>query len=143
VKSLHLKDNAIEIHNWKLHDKYERIRKDEARAESYMLDGATIAIVAFGTAARVGKTAIQWAARKGSPRDAASITLFPFPGREVFELAKTVDVLLVIEMNTGQMVEDVRQSTRFTTGSRFSESRARCRPRGDPRAHPAAGGRKG
>jgi 2-oxoglutarate ferredoxin oxidoreductase subunit alpha len=41
------------------------------------------------------------------------VTLFPFPGREVFELARTVDVLLVIEMNTGQMVEDVRQCTPF------------------------------
>ncbi len=112
VKSLHLKDNAIEVHNWKLHEKYERIRKDEARAESYMLDGATIAIVAFGTAARVSKTAIQWARKEGIAAGMLRpITLFPFPEREVFELARTVDVLLVIEMNTGQMVEDVRQCT--------------------------------
>jgi 2-oxoglutarate ferredoxin oxidoreductase subunit alpha len=94
VKSLHLKDNAIELHNWKLHEKYERIRKYEVRAESYMLDGATIAIVAFGTAGML-----------------RPITLFPFPEREVSDLARTVDVLLVIEMNTGQMLEDVRQCT--------------------------------
>jgi len=112
LKSLHLKDNAIEVHNWKLHEKYERIRKDETRAESYMLDGATIAIVAFGTAARVSKTAIQWARKEGIAAGMLRpITLFPFPEREVFELARTVDVLLVIEMNTGQMVEDVRQCT--------------------------------
>jgi len=77
-----------------------------------MLDGATIAIVAFGTAARVSKTAIQWARKEGIAAGMLRpITLFPFPGRQVFELARTVDVLLVIEMNTGQMVEDVRQST--------------------------------
>jgi len=112
VKSLHLKDNAIEVHNWKLHEKYERIRKSEVRAESYMLDGATIAIVAFGTAARVSKTAIQWARKEGIAAGMLRpITLFPFPEREVFELSRTVDVLLVIEMNTGQMVEDVRQCT--------------------------------
>jgi 2-oxoglutarate ferredoxin oxidoreductase subunit alpha len=77
-----------------------------------MLDGATIAIVAFGTAARVSKTAIQWARKEGIAAGMLRpITLFPFPEREVSELAKTVDVLLVIEMNTGQMVEDVRQCT--------------------------------
>jgi len=112
VKSLHLKDNAIEVHNWKLHGKFERIRKTETRAESFLLDGAKIAVVAFGTAARVSKTAIQWARKEGIPVGMLRpITLFPFPEREVFDLAKTVDVVLVIEMNTGQMVEDVRQST--------------------------------
>jgi 2-oxoglutarate ferredoxin oxidoreductase subunit alpha len=39
------------------------------------------------------------------------ITLFPFPERKVFDLARAVDVLLVVEMNTGQMVEDVRRCT--------------------------------
>ena len=112
VKSLYLKDNAIEIHNWKLHEKYEKIRETEARAESFLLDGAKIAVVAFGTAARVSKTAIQWARKEGIAAGMLRpITLFPFPGREVSDLAKTVDVLLVIEMNTGQMLEDVRQST--------------------------------
>lgn len=112
VKSLYLKDNAIEVHNWKLHDKFERIRANEARSESYLLDGAKIAVVAFGTAARVSKTAIQWARKEGiAVGMLRPVTLFPFPEREVCDLAKTVDVVLVIEMNTGQMVEDVRQST--------------------------------
>jgi len=112
LKSLYLKDNAIEIHNWKLHEKYEKIRETEARAESFLLDDAKIAVVAFGTAARVSKTAIQWARKEGIAAGMLRpITLFPFPGREVSDLAKTVDVLLVIEMNTGQMLEDVRQST--------------------------------
>ncbi len=83
-----------------------------ARAESFLLDGAKIAVVAFGTAARVSKTAIQWARKEGiAVGMLRPITLFPFPEREVFDLAKNVDVVLVIEMNTGQMVEDVRQST--------------------------------
>ncbi|RJP18432.1 MAG: 3-methyl-2-oxobutanoate dehydrogenase subunit VorB [Deltaproteobacteria bacterium] len=112
VKSLYLKDNAIEIHNWKLHEKYARIRKEEPRAESYMLEGARIGIVAFGTAARVSKTAIQWARREGIAAGMLRpITLFPFPERELFEVARNVDVVLVVEMNTGQMLEDVRQST--------------------------------
>ncbi|GAB4230341.1 MAG: 3-methyl-2-oxobutanoate dehydrogenase subunit VorB [Deltaproteobacteria bacterium] len=112
VKSLHLKDNEIEVHNWKLHEKYETIRRNEPRAESYLLEGARIGVVAFGTAARVAKTAIQWARREGIAAGMLRpITLFPFPSKEMFELARAVDVLLVVEMNTGQMLEDVRQST--------------------------------
>jgi len=112
LKSLYLKDNDIEIHNWKLHEKYGRIRAAEARAESFLLDGAKIAVVAFGTAARVSKTAIQWARKEGIPAGMLRpVTLFPFPERELLELSRTVDKLLVVEMNTGQMVEDVRICT--------------------------------
>ncbi len=112
IKSLYLKDNAIEIHNWKLHRKYEQMRAEEVRAEAYRMDGARIAIVAFGTAARVSKTAIQWARRDGIPVGMLRpITLFPFPAAAVDDVAREADVVLVIEMNTGQMVEDVRAST--------------------------------
>jgi 2-oxoglutarate ferredoxin oxidoreductase subunit alpha len=112
LKSLYLKDNAIEVHNWKLHEKYERIRKTEARAETFLLDGAGIAVVAFGTAARVCKTAIQWARKEGIAAGMLRpVTLFPFPEQEVQEIARTADKLLVVEMNTGQMVEDVKICT--------------------------------
>jgi len=112
LKSLYLKDNAIEVHNWKLHGKYERIREAESRAESFLLDGAKIAVVAFGTAARVSKTAIQWARKEGIPAGLLRpVTLFPFPERELLSLSRNVDKLLVVEMNTGQMVEDVRICT--------------------------------
>ncbi len=112
IKSLYLKDNAIEVHNWKLHGKYRAMQADEVRAERYWLDGARIAIVAFGTAARVSKTAIQWARRDGIPVGMLRpITLFPFPAAAVDDVARQVDAVLVIEMNTGQMVEDVRAST--------------------------------
>jgi 2-oxoglutarate ferredoxin oxidoreductase subunit alpha len=112
VKSMFLKDDAIEVHNWKLWEKFQAIRRDEVRSESFMLEGAKIGIVAFGTAARVSKTAIQWARKEGiAVGMLRPITLFPFPEREVREFAENVDALLVIEMNTGQMVEDVRQST--------------------------------
>ncbi len=120
VKSLYLKDNAIEVHNWKLFRKYERMRAEEVRAESFRMDGARIAIVAFGTAARVSKTAIQWARRDGIPVGMLRpITLFPFPAAAVDDVARDADVVLVIEMNTGQMVEDVRASTPHHDKIRF------------------------
>lgn len=120
VKSLYLKDDAIEVHNWKLHRKYERMRAEEVLFESYRLEGARIAIVAFGTAARVCKTAIQWARRDGiAVGMLRPVTLFPFPAAEIDEVAGRSDVLLVVEMNTGQMVEDVRSSTRHHDRIRF------------------------
>jgi 2-oxoglutarate ferredoxin oxidoreductase subunit alpha len=120
VKSMFLKDNAIEVHNWKLHEKRQRILKEEVRSEPYMLDGAKIGIVAFGTAARVAKTAIQWARKEGIAAGLLRpITLFPFPEKEVAGLASSVDFVLVVEMNAGQMVEDVRQSTPYHEKVRF------------------------
>ncbi|MGB7970627.1 MAG: 3-methyl-2-oxobutanoate dehydrogenase subunit VorB [Candidatus Deferrimicrobiaceae bacterium] len=119
VKSLYLRENEIEAHNWKLHRKYRRM-EEEVRIEPYHMDGARIVIVAFGTAARVSKTAIQWARQEGSPVGMLRpITLFPFPSRAVDEAADKADVVLVIEMNTGQMLEDVRMSTRHHDKIRF------------------------
>jgi 2-oxoglutarate ferredoxin oxidoreductase subunit alpha len=120
LKSLYLKDNAIEVHNWKLHRKYQQMQAEEVRAERYRLDGARIAIVAFGTAARVSKTAIQWARKAGIPVGLLRpISLFPFPSAEVQAVALDVDALLVIEMNAGQMLEDVRASTPLHDRIRF------------------------
>lgn len=112
VKSMFLKDGEIEAHNWMLKDKFRKIREEEVRSEPFMLDGAKIGIVAFGTAARVAKTAIQWARKDGIAAGMLRpITLFPFPEKEVRDVAAAVDKILVVEMNTGQMVEDVRRST--------------------------------
>ncbi|MBI5419131.1 MAG: 3-methyl-2-oxobutanoate dehydrogenase subunit VorB [Deltaproteobacteria bacterium] len=120
VKSLYLKDNAIEVHNWKLHRKYLQMQAEEVRFEEYHLEGAKIAIVAFGTAARVSKTAIQWARKEGIAAGMLRpVTVFPFPAAQVDAVAKRGDVVLVIEMNTGQMLEDVRVSTTCHDKIRF------------------------
>ncbi len=120
VKSLYLKDNEIEVHNWTLHGKYARMREEEVRLERFRMEDAGIVIVAFGTSARVSKTAIQRAREEGIPVGMLRpITLFPFPADDVRKAADRADVLLVIEMNTGQMVEDVRGSTRHHDRIRF------------------------
>ena len=112
VKSLYLEDDAIEVHNWKLWRKYQEMAEREVRFEGYRLEGARVGLVAFGTAARVAKTAVQWARAEGIAAGLLRpITLFPFPARAVDEVARRVDALLVLEMNTGLMVEDVRAST--------------------------------
>jgi 2-oxoglutarate ferredoxin oxidoreductase subunit alpha len=120
IKSLLLKDDEIEVHNWKLHQKYRRMQEEEVRFESYRMDGARIVIVAFGTAARVCKTAIHRARAEGIPVGMVRpVTLFPFPSREVDEAVSGAETALVIEMNTGQMIEDVLMSTRHHDRIRF------------------------
>jgi 2-oxoglutarate ferredoxin oxidoreductase subunit alpha len=120
VKSLYLKDNAIEVHNWKLRGKYLRMQEEEVRYEEYRLEGASVVIIAFGTAARVGKTAVQLARKEGIPAGMLRpITLFPFPSARVDEVARGSEAVLVVEMNTGQMLEDVLMSTTAHDRIRF------------------------
>lgn len=120
VKSLYLKNDDIERHNWKLQEKLAGLERNEVRAESYRMEGARIVIVAFGTAARVCKTAIQWARKEGIDVGMIRpITLFPFPKAMVHEAAGKADLVVVVEMNTGQMVEDVRIATSHHDKIRF------------------------
>jgi len=119
LKSLHLKDDAIVVHNWRLHAKY-RAMQEEVRVERHRLEDARVVVVAFGTAARVARTAIEWVRREGLRAGLLRpVTLFPFPRREVDAAAREADAVLVVEMNTGQMVEDVLASTSCHDKVRF------------------------
>ncbi len=111
VKSLYLKEGEMERHNWKLFEKYQQMKKEEVRYELFKGEGAELMVVAFGTAARVSKTAIQaaWDAglKVGLMRP---ITLFPFPEEVLKQISQKTKKFITIEMNTGQMVEDVKLS---------------------------------
>jgi TPP-dependent indolepyruvate ferredoxin oxidoreductase alpha subunit len=80
------------------------------RFEEHRLDDARIAVVAFGTAARLAKTAIAAARAEGVDVGLLRpITLWPFPEDALRALAERVDAILVVEMNAGQMLEDVQR----------------------------------
>ena len=73
------------------------------------MDDAEYAIVAFGSAARLSEKAIEVAREQGIKVGLfRPITLFPFPTKQIAELAKTKKGILVVEINAGQMVQDVR-----------------------------------
>lgn len=111
IASLFLDPVKMEQHNWKLARKYETICHRETAYEPYLLDDATLAVVAFGTAARIAKGAINRARKAGIKAGLfRPITLWPFPETELKTLAKKVKHILVFEMNLGQMLEDVRLS---------------------------------
>lgn len=109
VKSLYLGDGELEKHNWKLHAKYREMAEKECRFEPFMLDDAELVVTAFGSAARIAKTAITMARERGVRAGLLRpITLFPFPSRAIGEITARIPRVLDIELNTGQMVEDVR-----------------------------------
>jgi len=111
IRSLILDPVLEEEHNWKLMRKYERIQKKEAKYETYLLGDAKMAVVAFGTAARIAKGAVNRVREDGLKVGLfRPITLWPFPGATLAELGKRIKLFFVFEMNMGQMVEDVRIS---------------------------------
>jgi 2-oxoglutarate ferredoxin oxidoreductase subunit alpha len=109
ITSIYLQPEVLHKHNVKIQKKQREIEKNEVRCREYMLDDAEYAIIAFGSAARVAQTAIKWARAKGIRIGLfRPISLYPFPYARLAEIAKRVRAILVIEMSSGQMLEDVR-----------------------------------
>jgi 2-oxoglutarate ferredoxin oxidoreductase subunit alpha len=107
ITSLFIDPEKMEGINIRLQEKYEKMR-DEVRFEEIALDDAEFALVAFGLSARICQKAVDLAREKGIRVGLIRpITLFPFPVEAISNLAKKVNFFLVIEMNAGQMVEDV------------------------------------
>ena len=120
VQSISLDPEVLEPRNVHLQEKHSLIRLREARWQDYHLDDARLAVVAFGTPARVALSAIRSARSRGIPVGLfRPITLFPFPEREIADLAIRVDGLLVVEMNQGQMLEDVQLAAAGRADVRF------------------------
>ena len=111
VKSLFLGDGELEAHNWKLHRKYQELTEKESRHELYLTDDAELIVAAFGSVARIAKSAVMMAREAGLKVGLIRpITLFPFPAKAFAEVSQSCKKLLDIELNTGQMVDDVRLS---------------------------------
>ncbi|MBZ0178148.1 MAG: 3-methyl-2-oxobutanoate dehydrogenase subunit VorB [Melioribacteraceae bacterium] len=109
ITSLHLKSEQMEQINIRLQKKYREIEKNEIRYEAVNCDDADYIIVAYGLVARICHKAAELARAKGIKVGVfRPITLFPFPYKELFENVKDKKGILDVEMNAGQMVEDVR-----------------------------------
>ncbi|MDY6826235.1 MAG: 3-methyl-2-oxobutanoate dehydrogenase subunit VorB [Bacillota bacterium] len=108
VKSLYLDDGEMTAHNWKLDQKYTRL-KEEARVEVDCPPGCSLVLIAFGSCSRIVRTAVDRARKRGLPVGLIRpVTLFPFPEKEIGRAVSAAGRGLVIEMNTGQMVDDAR-----------------------------------
>ncbi len=108
IKSLYLKGNDLENHNWKLYRKFEEMKKSEVMHDCYHCNDADIIIVAFGMVARVARSTVDIARERGIKLGLfRPITLVPYPEEELSRLAKKCKNFIVIEMNLGQMLYDV------------------------------------
>lgn len=109
VKSLYLDPEALEKHNLEINRKVQEMIRNEVRVENYRVDDAEVIIAAYGTVARIAKTAIKVLRERGIKAGIVRpITVFPFPYETFRKAAESVNKILVVEMSLGQMVEDVK-----------------------------------
>ncbi len=109
ITSLELRPEEMEKKNIALQRKYEQIKASETRAEQILMDDAEYIIVAIGSAARVSEKAIELARAEGIAVGLfRPITVWPYPEKELQAAAKGKKGILVVEINAGQMIEDVR-----------------------------------
>jgi 2-oxoglutarate ferredoxin oxidoreductase subunit alpha len=102
-------EDALEELNLRLQEKYRLICSREVRSESYACRDAQVLVVSFGLASRVCRAAVELLRRQGVRAGLfRPITLWPFPSEQLREAAAGAKRVLVVEMNAGQMVEDVR-----------------------------------
>jgi pyruvate/2-oxoacid:ferredoxin oxidoreductase alpha subunit len=109
VSSIYLQPDDMEAHVRKLREKYLRAEWKEVRFENYRTDDADVILVGYGIVARILKHAVEdlraHGIRAGLHRP---VTLYPFPASELRRLARDASSFFVVEMSTGQMVEDVQ-----------------------------------
>ncbi|MCR4416683.1 MAG: 3-methyl-2-oxobutanoate dehydrogenase subunit VorB [Ignavibacteria bacterium] len=111
ITSLHIDPKIMEQINLRLQAKYREIEEKEVRYESYMIDDAEYIVTGYGLGARICKKVVEIGREKGYKLGLIRpITLFPFPKKVYADLATKIKGILDVEMNSGQMVEDVRLS---------------------------------
>lgn len=109
ITSLQLQPEQMELHNQKLEAKFRQMRENEVRWEEMNTEDADYLLVAYGLSARICQKAMDIARAKGLKVGLLRpITLFPYPYQRLNELASGLKMILTVELNSGQMVEDVR-----------------------------------
>jgi len=112
VNSLYLKPDELEMKNIERYERYKLIEEREAMWKEYMMEDAELCVVAFGIAARVAKNAVVAARNEGIKVGLIRpITLWPFPKDALLAAADQVKGFISVELNMGQMIEDIRLYT--------------------------------
>lgn len=120
VTSLFIQPEKMEMINKQLQEKYRKVREEEVRYQLISTDDADYILVAYGLAARICSRAVELARHRGIKAGLVRpITLFPYPYKILRDLAPKVRNILVVELNAGQMVEDVRLAVEGRTPVEF------------------------
>jgi 2-oxoglutarate/2-oxoacid ferredoxin oxidoreductase subunit alpha len=120
ITSLYIKPERMELHNLKLVSKFKEIEKNEVRYQEIMVDDAEYIFIAFGLSARICHKAVNLAREKGIKAGLfRPITLYPFPYARIEELSEKAKLFMSVELNSGQMVDDVRLAVGHKTPVEF------------------------
>ena len=108
VTSLELDSSIMELNNIRFQNKYKQIEENEVIYEELLCDDAEYLIVAFGSAARISQKTVEMAREEGIKVGLfRPVTLWPFPKQQLKSYGEKVKGILTVELNAGQMVEDV------------------------------------
>ncbi len=119
INSLFLDPVELEKHNHKLFKKYQLIKKEETKVETIGLEEADYVIVAYGTMARIARSAIETLKEQGIKVGMIRpITIWPYPKKAFDQINSNCKGILCAEMSMGQMLDDVLISNkgRFEVG---------------------------
>jgi len=109
ITSLELNAPDLEELNNRLQAKLAHIREHQQRSAEMLTEDARLIVVGYGTSGRIAETAVKQARREGMKVGLfRPISLWPFPEKRLSALADQVGAFLVVEMNAGQMLDDVR-----------------------------------
>jgi len=109
VSSIHLSADQLEAHVRKLEQKYKQVEASEQRWETYKADDAEILLVGYGIVSRVLRSTVDLARAHGVKLGLfRPISVWPFPYEPLKQAASKVEKVMVVELSTGQMLEDVK-----------------------------------
>jgi 2-oxoglutarate ferredoxin oxidoreductase subunit alpha len=114
LSSINLDPPMQEEMNFRLLRRWQEVEANEIRYKEYFMDDAKFVVTGFGSSGRVALTAVRAARAQGIPVGLIRpITVNPFPRKLFEEVSKKVEGILVVEMNAGQMLEDVLSATKY------------------------------
>jgi pyruvate/2-oxoacid:ferredoxin oxidoreductase alpha subunit len=120
ISSIYLEPDEQEVHIRLLEAKYKKCQEAETRYEHYRTEDAEVLLAGYGIVSRVLRSAVDEARAQGIRAGLfRPITLWPFPSRELAAIAANCRSVLVVELSTGQMVEDVRLAINGNTPVEF------------------------
>jgi 2-oxoglutarate ferredoxin oxidoreductase subunit alpha len=109
LSSIYINPPLEEETNIRLMKRWQEVEANEVRYKGYYLDDAEFVVIGFGTSGRVALSAVRSARAAGIKVGLfRPISLNPFPFKQIEDLSKSASAFLVVEMNAGQMLEDIR-----------------------------------
>jgi pyruvate/2-oxoacid:ferredoxin oxidoreductase alpha subunit len=109
ITSIYLEPDKLEAHVRKLEAKYKHAEQEAVQWEDWRTEDAEVVLVGYGIVSRVLKQVVEQGRARGLPLGLLRpVTLYPFPVQRLRELSRTARLFMVVELSTGQLLEDVR-----------------------------------